>query len=426
MENRDFGLAWSQINTSEAINSSWNAQKAFQYSDASSLGSYPYFGNYKVYLGGGFAYRIFSNSSLSQIRADLSSLQINNWIDKQTRAVFIEFTVFNPNLNLFAYCTILFEYLETGNICISFRFNPISLYADETALTLAGDILFLFITAFLVIKEIIWVIKKKSAYLREPWSYVNWIIYSFSVAFFSLYMHRVYEKYHLIDKLKSVAESAQIISFHWMNYLNDTMLTCLAMCCFLTSVKFFQILGFSRNIRFLVQAFQVCLKEILAFLFFYAVLLYSFVTVMYLVFIEQGNKQFRTLPQSLYTSFSIQLGKFSARSFETGFLGPIIFVAFNSIIVFLLINLFICILCSAFSKIRKDYKKEHIDEDSIILNYLKRKTLPSIRKLFGIGSGQTFEGNELNRIEYTDTFTTFEQRTAHLAHFISIRSETRF
>ena len=38
----------------------------------------------------------------------------NLWVGKATRAVFVDFTVYNPNVNLFCVIQIVFEFPATG------------------------------------------------------------------------------------------------------------------------------------------------------------------------------------------------------------------------------------------------------------------------------------------------------------------------
>ena len=46
--------------------------------------------------------------------AQIDELKENKWIDRYTRAVFIEYTIYNPNIDIFALTTILCEMPETG------------------------------------------------------------------------------------------------------------------------------------------------------------------------------------------------------------------------------------------------------------------------------------------------------------------------
>ena len=40
-----------------------------------------------------------------------------SWIDEHTRAVFVEFVVFNANVNLFGVSQIVVEFVQTGGGC---------------------------------------------------------------------------------------------------------------------------------------------------------------------------------------------------------------------------------------------------------------------------------------------------------------------
>lgn len=44
----------------------------------------------------------------------LQYLYDNTWIDVYTQAVFVEFTVYNANVNLFCIVTLMFETTATG------------------------------------------------------------------------------------------------------------------------------------------------------------------------------------------------------------------------------------------------------------------------------------------------------------------------
>ena len=64
------------------------------------------------YGGGGYVYRIRGSSK--KIRQDLKSLQQQRWINNHTRAVFLEFAVYNANVNLFGIATIVAEFIPGG------------------------------------------------------------------------------------------------------------------------------------------------------------------------------------------------------------------------------------------------------------------------------------------------------------------------
>ncbi len=70
----------------------------FKYTKAEELDSLPYTAKLDVYGGGGYVYRL--NSPQAQIKKDLLELQQQHWINNHTRAVFLEFSVYNAQVTL--------------------------------------------------------------------------------------------------------------------------------------------------------------------------------------------------------------------------------------------------------------------------------------------------------------------------------------
>ncbi len=58
-----------------------------------------------------------------------ASLRCCSWIDYYTRAVFLEFTVFNPNTNLFSYANNLMEFPATGGVFYNPRTVSFQVYS---------------------------------------------------------------------------------------------------------------------------------------------------------------------------------------------------------------------------------------------------------------------------------------------------------
>ena len=46
----------------------------------------------------------------------MEELEDLQWVDQFTRSVFVEFVLYNPNVNLFAMVTVIFETPMTGNL----------------------------------------------------------------------------------------------------------------------------------------------------------------------------------------------------------------------------------------------------------------------------------------------------------------------
>jgi hypothetical protein len=96
---------------------------------------------YGKYGEGGYVYEF--RSSLLNIESNLSALQQLGWIDGKTRAIFIQLTLYNSNVQLFTSVTFLVELLSTGLII------------------------------YLMIIEIRFLIKLKLSYFRQLWSLID-------------------------------------------------------------------------------------------------------------------------------------------------------------------------------------------------------------------------------------------------------------
>ena len=82
---------------------------------------YAFIAGIDSYGGGGYVYRIRGSSK--KIRQDLKSLQQQRWINNHTRAVFLEFAVYNANVNLFGIATIVAEFIPGGGNLLHFYCN---------------------------------------------------------------------------------------------------------------------------------------------------------------------------------------------------------------------------------------------------------------------------------------------------------------
>lgn len=99
--------------------------KAFQYQSSEALDTYVYVGDHGNYAGGGYVYEL--RGRLAEIHGNISLLHQLSWIDNRTRAIIIQMTLYNPNVQLFTAMTFLAEFLPVGGVFTQARFEPIDL-----------------------------------------------------------------------------------------------------------------------------------------------------------------------------------------------------------------------------------------------------------------------------------------------------------
>ena len=135
-EKRSFERGWGNV-TEQAPNAS-SVDRAFTYQSSEQLGTQWLGGNHHTYGSGGYVYDF--RGRLQDLKSNLSQLHQANWIDGQTRAVIVQFTLYNPNVQLFTSVILLAEFLTTGGIETQFSFQPISFQSKPLSAHLAQSL----------------------------------------------------------------------------------------------------------------------------------------------------------------------------------------------------------------------------------------------------------------------------------------------
>ena len=165
-ETDDFDYGWQPLNdTYEPPNGMGPLYNSFKYQSAFKLGGSPYQGTYATYGGGGHVYEL--RGQLDYLIGNLSLLQKNNWIDRSTRAVFVEFAAYNPNINLFVVTTMLVEILVSGNLITTAKFECINLMeTGNPAVKILWMVIYMIFVIYFALKSI-------KQFVKQGWSYLK-------------------------------------------------------------------------------------------------------------------------------------------------------------------------------------------------------------------------------------------------------------
>ena len=129
----------------------------------------PVLGREYTYDAGGYAIDLAEEKvdALQQIQ----ELKRHDWLDLYVRAVSVEFTVYNANVNMFGHVLLLFEMMPMGNVSISPYILTFRAFHSDLS--------------FLALVEI--------AALGAAISYTIMIIVSFYKAKFKFFLRYIYE-----------------------------------------------------------------------------------------------------------------------------------------------------------------------------------------------------------------------------------------
>ena len=371
-ETHSFDVKWQpMLNSSFTPNSSYSPiYNSFQYTPSSHINSFPHVGNVETYSGGGYVFEM-KDQNPNEMSSNLNLLRSLNWIDAQTVALFIEFTLFNPNLNLFQSCLILFEKIQIGSIVSTSQFSSIDLYdINNTQLIsfkILISILFMLFVCIIMIVEIREIIQKKLKYFLDIYNYIELLIIAFAWSAFSMFLYRLYESNHIYKELNS----NQFINLQYLTSCDTAMNYFLGFCVAFASLRFVKILRFNKRVIVFFLAFKNSLRELISFGFMFMIVWMSFAQVFYLL-LNDHSLEFSSFAASMSTCFQIMLGKFNSNVFYAtngSMLRPVLFVAYNICIVFIMVNTLITILVENYQLARDSTELEEQDPD--LYNYVK-------------------------------------------------------
>jgi polycystin 1L2 len=336
---------------------------SFQYKDADTLKGSSIKGKFNTYGGGG-GYVYEMRGQLSYLQGNLTLLQQMNWIDRQTRAVFVEFSAYNPNINLVMVTTILIEFLPSGSILVNPRFDVLNLFGDKDGIlsfkTICEIVLFLFVFYFIIVEIIECVNAGLMNYLREFWNLIELLIILTALVSGIMTFLRLREANDVLDFFKRTGGYGYI-KLQKVNDYNQILTYSLGLCASIGTIKFLKMLRFNQNISILGITLKRCFEGLASFSFLFFIIWISFVQIMYLIF-NQNLEGYLSLTKSMQSALEIMIGKLSGTQFlqSNSLLGPVILSAYNTVILFFALNIFISIIIESFDKVRREAK---IDPD---------------------------------------------------------------
>jgi hypothetical protein len=216
-ERKNYTLGWQTYDNVTAVETYPELNKvynAFKYQESFDSSTYPVSGIYGTYFGGGYFFN-FNQATIAELQSNISALQAAGWIDRQTRGLSVELSVYNGNLALYGYINVLFEIVPTGNLIMTWSIDPLNLTDVVTNVatlnTLANIIYLAFVVLFMVLEmNKLRKANPKKEYFKQFWNWVELAIIACSWASFSMYLYRMYAIQQILEKMKTYTPTTQV------------------------------------------------------------------------------------------------------------------------------------------------------------------------------------------------------------------------
>ena len=336
--------------------------KPWRYQTAKELDNDPIKGTYNSYEGGGYVAVMGYDEGTAQ--GVLGETFGHGWIDRQTRAVILEFAVFNVNTNLLSIATYFYEVLATGAAYTAKRVDTLELYSTESGALMfyyVSQFLFMAMVLYYFIMMLVHLYKQRLELFKSVWNMVDFLMIISSVASVAFYMIR---SKSVLKSIKAIqANPYNILQFHsaldWANWENSTI----AVAIFMVTVKLLNLIRFNPYVIYLFSSFRQSVGYQLSYVLFFLILFNAFV-VSGKQFFGHTVLEYSSYMQAVISQFQFLLGKAvpldELRS-ENPFLGPSFAFLYNITMTIVLINMLVSVLNESYTD-AKTHAEESAEE----------------------------------------------------------------
>ena len=331
---------------------------------AFDIRGFPYAGIYGMYGGGGYLAHFEVNRVVSL--SHLQELFDYLWIDRRTRAVFLEFVVVNPATNVFVSNRFSMEFPATGGVVKSCNIYPFRLglhTGSEGLFMLLCEVLFIVLLIVLLVNICIRVYEQRWDYFRQFWSMVDIIVFCLGIVAVVTYMLRYFLAQETLSKFTKNVQF--YVNFDHVVWWDDVFSTIVAAICFLVTLKFILVLQEVKTVRAIVQIFERSRRDLVWNGTSFLLTLIGFALLASLLF-GSSLQSYNGILNSMSTLFIALIGKSKFREINdtSPILAKIFFFVFALVSVFFFMTIFMSVLGSTIDEVIK-HNRKYMNEDLV-------------------------------------------------------------
>ncbi|XP_015235701.1 PREDICTED: polycystic kidney disease 2-like 1 protein [Cyprinodon variegatus] len=372
---------------------------AWSYHTEKDIDGSSYWGLLTTYSGAGY-YQDLSRTKEGS--ADiLAELMDNLWLDRGTRAVFIDFSAYNANINLFCVVRLVVEFPASGGTVPSYQIRTVKLIRYISTwdyFVLGCELFFCVFILYYIVEEILELRIHKFAYFNSIWNILDIVIILLAIVAIIFNVFRTVKVDNLLGSLleqPDIYADFEFLAF-WQTQYNNMN----AVNLFFAWIKIFKYISFNKTMTQLSSTLGRCAKDILGFAIMFFIVFFAYAQLGYLLFGTEVES-FSSFVKCIFTQFRIILGDFDYDAIDRAnrVLGPIYFVTYVFFVFFVLLNMFLAIINDTYSVVKEELASQKDDlqiTDLIKQSYmktfmrlkLKKEKISDVQKALQSGSGE--------------------------------------
>ena len=299
----------------------------------------PTTGYHSTYGGGGYIAEFVVNYNISKII--LKDLYKYIWINRNTRAVFIEFTLYNSDNNVFVYISFLCEFPETGGTLISTSVKPFRPYQHVGSLGIfifISEIIVLLGIIIFAVRKIVCLYQHGKKLLKELWNILDLLIIVLFLICTVMYIGRWVMINYSMEKFET--NKNKFVNFSHIASWDEIFNILLAFIIFLTTFRIMRVLSYNERMNQLGYVLAYVSRDLCGCFVIFLLVYSAFIIFGYLIFGRQ-LETYKDLFVSSTTLTNAIIGKNSINDLFTvePVLGRVYYFAFVVLLLWVIMTM---------------------------------------------------------------------------------------
>ncbi|XP_052022317.1 polycystic kidney disease protein 1-like 3 [Apodemus sylvaticus] len=351
-DRENYGAGWVPPDTNIT-----KADSIWHYQSQELLGGYPIQGELATYSGGGYAVRLGRNHSAAT--RVLQHLEQKRWLDHCTKALFVEFTVFNANVNLLCVVTVILESSGVGIFFASMQQDSLtSLQSSERGFAwIISQVTYYLLVCYYAFIQGCRLKRQRLAFFTRKRNLLDTSIVLISLSILGLNMQSISLLHRNMQQYRG--DRDRFISFYEALRVNSAVTHLMGFLLLFATVRVWDLLRHHAQLQVINKTLSKAWDEVLGFLLIIVILLNSCAMTFNLLF-GWSISDYQSFFRSIVTVVGLLMGV--SKHKEVIALYPILgsFLVLSSILVMglVIINLFVSAILIVFGKERKACEKE--------------------------------------------------------------------
>lgn len=331
-----------------------------------------------MFDGGGYVAELGYNS-LSAINV-IKVLEENRWIDNQTAAVFVEFTVFEPSSSLFSAIKLLFERSPIGGSHALVNIKTLSLYASpdpkSRSLFQICQLLLMIILIVFIFAEIGKLRREKCSYFTGLWNWLELFQISSTICALVFFFLKESQTSQFVKKIQE--NPFKTSSTDNIEFMSDLETYLLSFVIFIVTIKFLRLIKFNRHVCQVIGTMQRAATKVFSFMTVFVIIMLAYTQVGFVVFSSEV-KAYSSFYSSLRAMLLLLFGGemyFQELQSTSRYITPVFLFGYLSSMAMVLLNMFLAVLNDSYKEVKNFDPGEafaDVELGQFIIDYASQK-----------------------------------------------------